>query len=227
LHSLRAEGYEDQGEQAGYQNGKQVFNPTDCPELSKWIQTHHQAYYNFWVKMLPDIPPGAGLVIQLTNKDILNFKTIASDEGIIRLMTDFHFYHLIEVRYGDLDPQGHVNNAKFLTYMEQARVFYLKQLKLWEGGSFMDIGIILADVQISFQKALQFGDPIRVGVRISSIGNKSMTSEYSIEDERDESVFATGSSVLVAYDYRNRRSVPIPEEWRTAIQQFEAMTEKG
>jgi len=142
-------------------------------------------------------------------------------------MTDFHFYHLIEVRYGDLDPQGHVNNAKFLTYMEQARVFYLKQLKLWEGGSFMDIGIILADVQITFQKALQFGDPIRVGVRISSIGNKSMTSEYSIEDERDESVFATGTSVLVAYDYRNLRSVPIPEEWRTAIQQFEAMTEKG
>lgn len=142
-------------------------------------------------------------------------------------MTDFHFYHLIEVRYGDLDPQGHVNNAKFLTYMEQARVFYLKQLKLWEGGSFMDIGIILADVQITFQKALQFGDPIRVGVRISSIGNKSMTSEYSIEDERDESVFATGTSVLVAYDYRNLRSVPIPEEWRNAIQQFEAMTEKG
>ncbi len=177
--------------------------------------------------MLPDIPPGAGLIIQLTNKAIINFKTKASDEGIIRLMTDFHFYHLIEVRYGDLDPQGHVNNAKFLTYMEQAHVFYLKQLKLWEGGSFMDIGIILADVQITFQKALQFGDPIRVGVRISSIGNKSMTSEYSIEDERDESIFATGSSVLVAYDYLNRQSVPIPEEWRTAIQQFEAMTEKG
>jgi acyl-CoA thioester hydrolase len=141
-------------------------------------------------------------------------------------MTDFHFYHLIEVRYGDLDPQGHVNNAKFLTYMEQGRVFYLKQLKLWEGGSFLDIGIILADVNITFRKVIQFGDPIRVGVRISSIGNKSMTSEYSIEDARDESVFATGLSVLVAYDYRNRRSLPIPKEWRDAIRLFEAMTEK-
>jgi acyl-CoA thioester hydrolase len=141
-------------------------------------------------------------------------------------MTDFHFYHLIEIRYGDLDPQGHVNNAKFLTYMEQGRVFYLKQLKLWEGGSFLDIGIILADVQITFHKAIQFGDPIRVGVRISSLGNKSMTSEYCIEDARDESVYATGASVLVAYDYRNRRSVPIPDEWRNAIQLYEAQTEK-
>jgi acyl-CoA thioester hydrolase len=141
-------------------------------------------------------------------------------------MSDFRFYHLIEVRYGDLDPQGHVNNAKFLTYMEQSRVFYLKQLKLWEGGSFIDLGVILADVQITFRKAIQFGDPVRVGVRISQIGNKSMTSEYRIEDSRDSSEFASGSSVLVAYDYRNHRSVPIPEEWRRAILQFEGMLEK-
>jgi acyl-CoA thioester hydrolase len=141
-------------------------------------------------------------------------------------MTDFHFYHLIEVRYGDLDPQGHVNNAKFLTYMEQGRVFYLKQLKLWEGGSFINLGIILADVQITFRKAIQFGDPVRVGVCISRIGNKSMTSEYRIEDGRDASEFATGSSVLVAYDYRNNCSVPIPEEWRKAILQFEGLLEQ-
>ncbi len=141
-------------------------------------------------------------------------------------MTDFHFYHLIEVRYGDLDPQGHVNNAKFLSYLEQGRIFYLKQLKLWEGGSFMNLGIILADVQMTFRKAIQFGDPVRVGVRISRIGNKSMTSEYCIEDARDANEFATGSSVLVAYDYHNNRSVSIPEEWRKAILQFEGLLEQ-
>jgi len=139
-------------------------------------------------------------------------------------MAGFHFYHLIEVRYGDLDPQGHVNNAKFLTYMEQGRVFYLKQLKLWEGGSFLNMGIILADVQITFKKAVQFGDPLRVGVRISHMGNKSLTSEYQLEDARDGSLFATGSSVLVAYDYHQKRTVAIPEEWRKAILQFEERT---
>src|SRR5512136_45626 len=138
-------------------------------------------------------------------------------------MTDFHFYHLIEVRYGDLDPQGHVNNAKFLTYMEQGRVFYLKQLKLWEGGSFLNLGVILADVQITFKKAVQFGDPLRVGVRIARLGNKSMTSEYRLEDARDASIFATGSSVLVAYDYHSNRSVAIPDEWRMAIREYEGM----
>lgn len=138
-------------------------------------------------------------------------------------MADFHFFHLIEVRYGDLDPQGHVNNAKFLTYMEQGRVFYFRQLKLWEGGTFLNFGIILADVQITFKKAIQFGDPIRLGVRISRIGNKSMTSEYRLEDARDASLFASGSSVLVAYDYHNHLTIPIPDEWRKAIQQFEGL----
>jgi len=38
------------------------------------------------------------------------------------LMTDFHYYCPIDVRYGDLDPQGHVNNARFLTYFEQAEL---------------------------------------------------------------------------------------------------------
>jgi acyl-CoA thioester hydrolase len=139
------------------------------------------------------------------------------------MMTDFHFYHPIEIRYGDLDPQGHVNNARFLTYMEQARIVYLKQLMLWEGGSFLDIGVILADVHLTFRKAIQFGDPVRVGVRISRLGNKSLTSEYRLEDARDGSEFASGSSVLVAYDYRNNHSVPIPEEWRKVIMQFEGL----
>jgi acyl-CoA thioester hydrolase len=149
------------------------------------------------------------------------------DKSIISLMINFHFYHLIEVRYGDLDPQGHVNNAKFLSYMEQGRVFYLKQLKLWEGSSFLNTGIILADVQITFRKAIQFGDPVRVGVCISRIGNKSMTSEYRIEDARDASEFASGSSVLVAYDYQNKRTVSIPEAWRKVIQQFEGLASQS
>ena len=43
-------------------------------------------------------------------------------------MSQFRFYHPIEVRYGDLDPQGHVNNAKHLTYFEQARISYMVEL---------------------------------------------------------------------------------------------------
>jgi hypothetical protein len=51
-------------------------------------------------------------------------------------MNGYRFYHPIEVRYGDLDPQGHLNNAKYLTFMEQTRVKYFLKLGLWDGQLF-------------------------------------------------------------------------------------------
>jgi len=62
-------------------------------------------------------------------------------------MPGYRFHHPIEVRYGDLDPQGHLNNAKFLTFFEQTRVHYLIHLGLFANDqSFMEVGIILAEV---------------------------------------------------------------------------------
>lgn len=138
-------------------------------------------------------------------------------------MPEFKFYHPIEVRYADLDPQGHVNNAKYLTYIEQARTQYVRRLGLWPGGSFMDFGIILADVQMTFKSPITFGQPVRVGARVTQIGNKSFRMEYCLEDAVDGKELASGSSVLVAFDYHSGKTVPVPEEWRKAITKFEGL----
>lgn len=136
-------------------------------------------------------------------------------------MPEFHYYHDIEVRYGDLDPQGHVNNAKYLTYIEQARVSYIINLGLWDAKSFEEVGIILADAQLSFLAPIQFRQPVRVGVRVSRLGGKSLEMDYLIEDSRTHKALARGKTVIVAYDYRGRQSIPIPEVWRHAIATFE------
>jgi acyl-CoA thioester hydrolase len=138
-------------------------------------------------------------------------------------MPDFHFYHLIEVRYGDLDPQGHVNNSRYLTYMEQARVAYIRHLGLWDGQSFADIGIILADAQVTFLQPIRFGQQVRVGVRVAHLGKKSLKMEYRLDDAGDGQELAAGSTVLVAYDYKNRCTILIPGAWRKAIGSFEAI----
>jgi acyl-CoA thioester hydrolase len=136
---------------------------------------------------------------------------------------DFKFYHPIEVRYGDLDPQGHLNNARYLTYMEQARIQYIKHLGLLKGDSFMDMGVILADIHITFRAPVQFGQAVRVGVRVARLGNKSMDMLHDIEDAGSGEVLASGTAVLVAYDYHNSRSIPIAEEWRRIISDFEKL----
>ena len=137
-------------------------------------------------------------------------------------MSDFNFYHPIEVRYGDLDPQGHVNNAKHLTYFEQARIAYKVKLGLFtKDQSFMEIGVILADIHITYFEPIYYGQNIKVGVHTARLGNKSMTWEQNIVDADTGEELAKGEVVLVAYDYQNEKTVPIPQEWREKISTFE------
>ncbi|MBN1669132.1 MAG: acyl-CoA thioesterase [Anaerolineales bacterium] len=138
-------------------------------------------------------------------------------------MDDFRFYHPIEVRYGDLDPQGHVNNARFLTYLEQARIAYVRQLGLWQGGSFLELGVILADVNITFKAPILWGQPIQVGVRTVRLGNKSFHMQYVINDRETLKVHAIARTVQVAYDYQCAATMPIPASWRQALADFESI----
>ena len=136
----------------------------------------------------------------------------------------YRFYHPIEVRYGDLDPQGHVNNAKHLTYFEQARIAYLVELGLFtKDQSFMEIGVILADVHITYLEPVYFGQKIKVGVHVAKLGNKSMTWEQNIVDAETGRALANGELVVVTYDYKTEKTISIPREWREKFQAFEGL----
>ena len=139
-------------------------------------------------------------------------------------MSDFRFYHSIEVRYGDLDPQGHVNNARHLTYFEQARVAYLIELGLFtKEQSFMKIGVIIADVHIAYFEPIYFGQSIKVGVHTAKFGTKSMTWEQNIVDADTGKELARGEVIIVTYDYREGKTISIPQEWRERITEFEGL----
>jgi acyl-CoA thioester hydrolase len=139
-------------------------------------------------------------------------------------MSEFRFFHPIEVRYGDLDPQGHLNNAKYLTYFETARINYFVQLGLFKPGqSFMDIGVIMADARVTFHAPVQYGTSVQVGVRTSKLGNKSMTVEQNIVNVETDKVLASGQIILVAFDYHTNNTLPIPQEMREAISNFEGL----
>ena len=141
-------------------------------------------------------------------------------------MSDFHFYHPIEVRYGDLDPQGHVNNAKHLTYFEQARISYLMQLGLFtKDQSFMEIGVILADVHLTYLEPIYHGQNIKVGVHIAKLGNKSMTWLQNIVNADTGKELAKGEVIMVSYDYHEQKTINIPHDWREKIKAFEKVVE--
>lgn len=136
---------------------------------------------------------------------------------------EFKFYIPVEVRYSDLDPQWHVNNTRYLVYIEQARLEYLRNLGLFEGQNFLDLKLIIADVHVAFLAPIELGQKVRVGTRTAKIGNKSITFEYRIEDSENGKLLATGEVVGVTYDYHTHATIPVPPDWRAKLGAYDGV----
>jgi len=123
------------------------------------------------------------------------------------------FVHREAVRFRDLDPMGHVNNAVFLTYIESARAAFLQHLGAVQ--TLEDLAIIVARIEIDFRAPVRFGDEVEVSVRVSRFGEKSFDLEHELRVAG--TLVAEAKTVLVTYDYERREPVAIPDEWREKI----------
>jgi acyl-CoA thioester hydrolase len=121
----------------------------------------------------------------------------------------FEFVHRENVRFRDVDALGHVNNAVFLTYLEEARIGFLQPM----GAD--ATGMILARVEIDFRAPLRMGDEIEIGVRPLDVGTKSFELEYEVRT--GDTVAAEARTVLVSFDYDTGLSVEVPQAWREAL----------
>ena len=115
------------------------------------------------------------------------------------------FTHRDRVRFRDCDSLGHVNNAVYSTYLEEARIGVLGGLS----------SFILARVEIDFRAELRVGEEIEVRTRCSRIGSKSFDLEHVVS--AGDRVVAEAKSVLVAYDYDLGASVPVSDELRRLL----------
>ena len=108
-------------------------------------------------------------------------------------MEGFDFVHRDTVRFRDVDAMGHVNNAVYLTYLEDARIAFLRPL----GADVPEM--ILARAEVDFRAPLSEGDQLEIGVRPVRVGTKSF--ELAYEVRVGEMVAAEAKTVLVSYDY--------------------------
>jgi len=131
----------------------------------------------------------------------------------IERVDGFPFVHEERVRWRDLDGFGHVNNAVYLTYLEQSRFAYLEHLGLIDG--LRSMTMILARVQIDFRSPLGAGDVLRIGVRPARLGTKSFELEHCLRAA--DRLVAEATGVLVGYDYDSGESVAIPDHWRRSL----------
>jgi acyl-CoA thioester hydrolase len=133
-------------------------------------------------------------------------------------MSDYSFTTDVAVRYRDLDTMGHVNNAVYASYFEQARVAYFEEVL---DVPLREIETVLANLQIDFRRPVEIDHDVTVGVRVPEFGNSSLPMEYEVR--ADGTVAATGETVVVAVDSETTSSRPIPDDWRESIRAFEGL----
>jgi acyl-CoA thioester hydrolase len=144
---------------------------------------------------------------------------IVERDGNIPAMEGFRFVCPQEVTFRDLDVFGHVNNAVYLTYLENARIGYMRDVLGIE--SLDDLLVIVANVNIDFRSRASLGETLDVGARVSRIGMKSFGMDHEVRGA-DGRLVAAASTTLVTFDYRGDSTMPVPELWRERIEAYEA-----
>ena len=136
------------------------------------------------------------------------------------------FTHQIQVRFRDCDAMGHVNNAVYLTYLEEARFYHWRASGLASrtldsapaaGSAPGEIpGVIVARVEIDYRRPAKHNDLLRVHLGVAAIGRTSFTYEYEIAGDAGE-LIASARTVIVRFDYAAGRPVPISDEIKQAL----------
>lgn len=129
----------------------------------------------------------------------------------------YRFNTTIRVRWGDCDAFGHVNNASYLSYFEEARIDYWKAVV-------PDVpftGMAIVHVSVDFRGQAYPGDVLTIHAAITELRRTSFWAQYEVR--RGDTVMATGRSAQVFFDYKTQKSSPIPDAFRQRVAEFEGI----
>lgn len=127
----------------------------------------------------------------------------------------------IQIRFSDVDLGKHVHNAAYLQYFELGRMDLFRAF-MEKDHDWMRVGLILARNEIDYRLPVHLSDKISVETRCIRIGSKSFDLGYAVFSEKEgkRRLHAEGRSVMVCFDYTSQRSMPLPGQWRDALEQL-------
>ena len=129
---------------------------------------------------------------------------------------DFIYFKKVEARWGDMDGLRHINNAKYLTFLETARLEYLSTLGIdinrWDSKE----SVILASMKIDYHKQSSYPNIYEIGCKISRIGNKSFDIFNAIFESSSNNLILTGTFTIVCFDYHLQKTISVPDSIKNA-----------
>ncbi|MEK7829732.1 MAG: thioesterase family protein [Acidobacteriota bacterium] len=134
---------------------------------------------------------------------------------------EFRYWKTIEVRWGDMDAQNHVNNTVYFIYCESARVELLRKIGFTGKRSGLTEGPSLVHASCDFKRQVVYPAKLDVGLRVDRISQRSFKMVYGIFFHGTDEVAATATSINAWANYAEGRSVELPEEIRSALAEYQ------
>ena len=141
------------------------------------------------------------------------------DQTIAR--EQFKYWKTIEVRWGDMDSQGHVNNAVYFTYLESARVELVRKIGFKGKLAGAAEGLALVSASCDFKRQVVYPATLDVGLRAERVGRRSFEMSYGIFVQGADQAVATGRSVNAWVEYAAERAVELPDWFRAALAEYQ------
>src|ERR1700744_4214006 len=140
-------------------------------------------------------------------ENFVNDQPAARPAKVIPKLADYP--HRVDeiIRFGDLDPQGHVNQALFLTYFESGRVAMFRNPDLSIGVP--GVTFVMVRMEVDYMKELRWPGNVVVGTGLLEFGRASFKVAQAIF--RDGECAAQGRATLVCMDLNTRKSSPLPQ----------------
>lgn len=136
-------------------------------------------------------------------------------------MQRLKFTYRVPVRFRDIDALGHAHHTLPVIYFEEARAAYWREVA--GRPAVADIDYVLAEIRVQYKQRVLFPGTVTVRTGVTHVGNASFSMAYELVDD-DGATLATGESVQVMFDYGYGRSMRMPEETRSRIEQYEGLS---
>lgn len=136
-------------------------------------------------------------------------------------LEDFPRKDYDKLRYGDMDPLGHVNNAVYTTLLETGRtsLLALPGIDAWTDKR---LTFVIARLELDYRQELRWPGLVHIGTAVKSVGKTSIVLEQAVF--MDDVCAATASSVMVQVDVQTHRPAPIDEPTREILERFRRLS---
>ena len=144
-----------------------------------------------------------------------DYKAKSGDQGF-----PFHHHYPIQIRFNDIDPLGHVNNAVYFPLFDLGKAKYFETVT--DGKvDWKHVNIVIANVNCNFLAPIFFNEPIEVQTQVTEIGNSSFRVFQRLVNTEDSEVKCTCATIMVGFDVKKQCKAPLNQEWVTALNEFE------